>query len=619
MQANTRNPFELFGHQVRYVVPLFQRPYVWNREQQWEPLWVDIRTEAESVFEAGPSATALPAHFLGAIVLDQQWGPAGYIGVRHIIDGQQRLTTLQLLLDAAQLVTSQYGEERDANALKGLILNNPAIAQDTDELFKVWPTNYDRPSFRSAMDDKKGIEGDLAKHPIARAHNYFVDAITEWAEVEGDPDKVKSRLSALGRTLMHHLKLVVIDLESGDNAQVIFESLNHRGTPLLAADLVKNRVFQVALAQGADVETIYHEKWETFDSDRWRRKIRRGRLSRPRIDVFLYYWLAMKKQSLIAEDRLFTEFDSLVQQAPDITGLIDDFVRSAEVYDRLEEFAPFSVEGTFTYRVLDTLEAHVWGPVLLWLFGWDEASLPTEQRHLALRAIESWMVRRTVCRLTTKAFNKVMADLLQTLEESGPEGAGSAVVEYLASSEAESEMWPSDEMVKQALRTELLYPRLKRARLRMILEALEDDHRSTKTEEVHCLRGKLTIEHVLPQGWREHWKLPAGEPAAVELRAAQRDQLLHTIGNLTLVTSRLNPELSNRPWRDAEASGLGQGDNKGRGKRSILSDHSVLFLNKRIVDGWPDEWSEQSILDRGDALTERFLQIWRVPDDIAEE
>lgn len=593
---------------MRYVVPLFQRPYVWSREAQWEPLWEDIRNVADQLLES-EAAAAVPPHFLGAIVLDQQWGPAGYIGVRHVIDGQQRLTTLQLLLDAAQLVMSQHGEERDANAIKGLILNDRSIAQNDDEVFKVWPTNYDRPAFRAAMHDDEHLTDELSERPVAQAHAYFADTIADWADVTGDPEKAQRRLNALARGLMHHLKLVVIDLEDGDNAQVIFETLNHRGTPLLAADLVKNRVFQVAQAQGVDVEKLYQEKWEAFDSKHWRREIRRGRLRRPRIDVFLYYWLAMKKQRLIAEDRLFTEFDGLLRQTDDVVGLIDDFVESSKVYDRLESFEPFSVEGTFTYRVLDTLDAHLWGPVLMWLFRWPEDELPVAQRQLALRAIESWMVRRAVCRLTTKGLNRVMAELLTKLQEASPSTAGDTVRDFLASSDAESELWPSDEMVKRALQTEPVYTRLKRARLRMILESLEDTYRSLKTEEEHCRRGKLTIEHILPQGWREHWPLPEdGKPA--ELQAAQRDQLLHTIGNLTLVTSRLNPELSNRPWRDAEAAELGHGESRGRGKRSILSDHSVLFLNKRVVDGWPDEWSEASVLERCAELADRFNKVW---------
>src|SRR6266498_5603912 len=107
------------------------------------------------------------------------------------------------------------------------------------------------------MDNDTTVPPALRPSRIAQAHGFFVEQITEWAEVTGDPDKATARLNALVRALREHLKVVVIDLEAGDNAQVIFETLNHRGSPLLAADLVKNLVFQVGNRQGLDVATLY--------------------------------------------------------------------------------------------------------------------------------------------------------------------------------------------------------------------------------------------------------------------------------------------------------------------------------------------------------------------------
>ena len=142
----------------------------------------------------------------------------------------------------------------------------------------------------------------------------------------------------------------------------------------------------------------------------------------------------------------------------------------------------------------------------------------------------------------------------------------------------------------------------------MTLEALEDSLRTPKAEEEHCARGGLTIEHVMPQGWREHWPLPAeGHP---ELLAADRDRAIHTLGNLTLVNNRLNPALSNRPWSDAEAAERGL---PRKGKRSILNDHSVLFMNKEIVEGWPEHWVESDIEVRGVDLAKRVATIWPRP------
>ncbi|MBE7159424.1 MAG: DUF262 domain-containing protein, partial [Rhodospirillales bacterium] len=339
VKAQTLTPAALFGSHIRFVVPLFQRPYVWTRDEQWGPLWDDVRTLAEKVLETpqGYGATPVPPHFLGAVVMDQQLSAAGFIQVRHVIDGQQRLTTLQLLLDAAQEVTERYGAPLDAETLKVLVLNQPQVTQHPDEVFKVWPTDRDQAAFRAAMDNDSEVPEELSGSRIAQAHAFFAGQITEWCEPEGDPQKVAARLSALAQALHAHLKLVVIDLEPGDNAQVIFETLNHRGSPLLAADLVKNLVFQIAQAQQLDVPGLYKTHWRQLDTDYWRELTAQGRLFRPRIDVFLNYWLAMKLLREVASDRIFADFrDHIAAPGASIPELLAELAQDAKVFSSLE-------------------------------------------------------------------------------------------------------------------------------------------------------------------------------------------------------------------------------------------------------------------------------------------
>lgn len=615
MKSNTLTPRDLFGNQVRYTVPLFQRPYVWNKEKQWEPLWDDVRTVAERILEnkeaqAGETRpTEAVPHFLGAIVLDQMMVRTGFIQERHIIDGQQRLTTLQLLLDAAQLVIQEYGAQPDAAALQSLVLNDPDMASTPDQVFKVWPTNYDRAAFAAAMDDSVTVTGELRKTRIVKAHTFFVSEVEEWADIKGDPDKAKYRLNALGLALREYLRLVVIDLEPGDNAQVIFETLNYRGAPLLAADLIKNSVFKQAEAEGLDVELIYETSWKRFDSDHWRAEIKQGRLKRPRIDSFLNYWLVMRKTHEVPADRIFTDFSDFATYSDwSLSQVLQDMNHHADVYEELDRFHWTSTAGTFAYRILDVMDQGVWVPVLLWLFGQPRSLLPVEQLDRALSAIESWSVRRMVCRLTTKGINRFGVDLLKHLDTVEVGEAGDAVSQFLASREGDSARWPEDQEVIAACISEPMYRRITRARLRMILEALEDDLRTPLSEEDHCVRGSLTIEHVMPQGWREHWPLPGTDAPGVE--ELKRDQLIHTLGNLTLVNNKLNPSLSNRPWTDEEARARGLGE---RGKRSILHEHSVLALNSDIENQWHDGWNESVIAERSLDLASRITRIWPGP------
>lgn len=616
MQANTLTPFQLFGAQVRYVVPMFQRPYVWTREDQWEPLWGDIRTLADRVLEAtGPSygVPDAPPHFLGAVVLDQQLVPSPYTTVRHVIDGQQRLITLQLLLDAAQSIVQHHGEQADASALGMLILNNPAVLQHDDEIFKVWPSNPDRNGFRAVMRDDFTPDADLNTARIVQAHRFFASEIEEWSEPSDDPDKTRARLHALSLVLMQLLKLVVIDLEPGDNAQVIFETLNHRGTPLLAGDLVKNFVFQVAEAEGADVERLYWDQWSPFDADVWRRQIKQGRLYRPRIDVFLNYWLTMRRAHDVPTDRVFSDFRDYVSTlGSPISTVVADLAAGAEVFDQLDRWPWTSVEGTFAYRALSVMEQYALGPLLLWLLGWTEDRLPVSQRQLALRALESWLVRRMLCRMTAKQVNVLVIDLLKDLAAAGPETAGATLVAFFAGHEAESRKWPTDSEVREALRVQPTYKAISRARLRMVLEAVEDRLRTPLSDEQHCGRGMYTIEHVLPQGWGQYWPLPAGDP---QLLTFERDRVVQRLGNLTLVNNKLNPSLSNRPWTDAAAQAAGY----DFGKRSLLQQHGTLHLNTRIVTGWPEYWDEDCIAARGEKLADLVLSVWPSADAFVAE
>ena len=598
MKANPRTPAEIFGYHLRYVVPLFQRPYVWTEKDQWEPLWNDVRTLADRMLDA-PSqlfgAPSVPPHFLGAIVVEQQAGVVGFISVWHVVDGQQRLTTLQLLLDAAQEVTEKHGADVDAQALKILVLNEPNIAQHPDEVYKVWPTDRDQDAFRATMDNATAVPAGLMSSPIALAHKFFVDRIIRWAEVSGDPEKVKSRMHALVLALRDHLRVVVIDLEPGDNAQVIFETLNHRGSRLMAADLVKNLVFQCAQAQGLDVGALYRKYWRQLDDDHWRELTAQGRLYRPRIDVFLNYWLIMKLRTDVPSDHVFADFrDKIALDSDDPGDLLAELAKDAAVFVQLDRLPADSVEGLFYYRVVRALDSSVVTPVLIWLFRWSDAQLPANQRHRALRAIESWLVRRALARLTSKGVNQAILDLLKALDEGGPAVAGETTETFFSRQGADADSGPTTQLFV-ALSERPIYTAILRPRLRMLLEALEDDLRSDYGEGQPCARG-LSVEHIMPQGWRENWSQEVDDPAA-EFR---RDRAVQRLGNMTLVSGKLNSALSHRPWISLA----------GKGKHDYLMEHTNLKLNARVIASHPASWTEADIAHRTEAMIDRILIIW---------
>jgi Protein of unknown function (DUF1524) len=166
-------------------------------------------------------------------------------------------------------------------------------------------------------------------------------------------------------------------------------------------------------------------------------------------------------------------------------------------------------------------------------------------------------------------------DLLKALATSDPGNAGDTVERFLLTQAADSRFWPPDSMVDEALRGATIYKSLVRARLRMLLEAIEDQLHTTKGEGTRCPQN-LTVEHIMPQAWREHWGTGEVDDAA----AAARDRLVQSLGNLPLVTGKLNPSLSNRPWTSHEATARGL---TASGKRDELLRHSELKLNALLA------------------------------------
>ena len=579
----------LFQKNIRYLIPEFQRPYVWNQEDQWEPLWDDVRNTAEEFIEGGQPIRKSRPHFLGAVVIQQQHFATGKVESRLVIDGQQRLTTVQLLLDAVQEVMERRCLEDISARMEDLVLNGKAYVARPDDEFKVWPTLYDRDAFRQTM--KNDLPSEVYENSlIVKAHEFFKIQIEHWLDER--PEATEIRADALESVVVHLLELVVIDLDIEDEPHIIFETLNARGTPLLQSDLIKNMVLHEA-KKGNDSSNISNESsslWN-FNDEWWRSEIGRGRNRDPRIDVFLNYWLIMRMQKEVRPDRTSTEFrDYVKKSSTPIKDIAADIQQVSETYRSLEEK---KIKGfkKFLYR-REVLQVGTLTPVLLWLFSTE---MSDEQMNRAVLALESYLVRRMVCRMSTKNYNSLFLGLVNSLEEAEKD-AGDTVVEFLSKQKAYANIWPDDRALRDAFLTLPLYRSLTRARLRLVLEGIEGKKRSVMAETQTVPR-RLTIEHVMPQKWQDNWPLPTNESdveKAVELRD-NRNKIIHTMGNLTLVNNRLNPKLSNASWPR---------------KRKELGRHSTLFLNKKLVEEAPLVWNEDTIAERAKRLTKLAAQAW---------
>ena len=607
METQVRTPQTVFMYPQRLVVPLFQRPYVWNEENQWEPLWKDVVRVTDRLL-LHPQAKHYP-HFLGAVVLQQVQNAVGTMQERTIIDGQQRLTTLQLLFDALHAELMAVNATAPALRIEPLVMNAEPFCRQPEDRFKVWPTNRDRPAFNAVIAAKPPIDYEAVGYPgerMVQAHRFFGEQAREWLSSDG-PDQIGARAAAIETVVRDLLQMVVIDLGADENAQEIFETLNARGAQLTAADLIKNFIFQKLFESGADVEKAYEHYWRDFESAFWETEISVGRLRYPRSSIFLNHWLIAQTAEEVVAREVFTRFKRYAidagQPMPLLLAQVD---RSAKLYRAFvqsgsQQSGPIDRLGLFAYRT-SVLESEVIKPLILYLRDPELPKIPDNQFVKALDTVESWMVRRMLVRATTKSYTQIVAELIKYLGKDDRVRAGDAVEKFLVSQTSDSRYWPDDNEIRDGLRVLPAYRRLGRGRLRMVLEAIEDHRRGWSGEQSglggeRVPRGKFVIEHVMPRKWTMHWPHPEGPRGEGE-----RDALIHTVGNLTLLTARLNSKVSNGPW-------LGE-----TGKKHGLEAHDVLLLNRDLLKAADKGWTDATIRLRSDDLSKSVIEIWPAPE-----
>ena len=579
MDVYTCKPSKLFAGPIRYSVPPYQRGYVWDESQQWEPLWSDVTALAESELEA--------PHFMGALVLMQSPSQVGDLDTRTVVDGQQRLTTLQVLLDAVRREMESRGLRKEAGKVK-LLVQNPAESLDEPEhVFKLWPTLDDQAAFREIMGS---TEADAQSgHRLSAAHRYFRKEAGKWLEAE--PERMAARAQALEKHLKGSLEFAVVDLSQNDNQFAIFETLNARGTPLLQTDLAKN-FFVDQIRQktgrtptGEEVQALW-----PLQGAWWKAHVRQGRSYEPRSEGFLYYWLIAVTRQEIKAGTVFDTFRRVLRTefGGDPDRVAERIRRDAAHYRQLmdEESNPAPCDSVlYRYRCLGTGALM---PLLL--------SLTMEEisdKDGVGGVIETLVMRRALARYASNGLNQLGRTLLQASHGKRGRAARDALITCMAEQTAASRRWPTSDEVRDGVRTRPVYSRSDTSFARMVLEAFELHLRSSYAERFKG-GNELTIEHVLPQAWTEHWPLA---PEDIE-RADRRNALMHTLGNLTLTTDKLNTAMSNQAWDE---------------KRTRLGGHSTLALNSELLREAGQMWNVEAIEARAGRMGQWAEALWPVP------
>tara|TARA_R110002096_G_scaffold147671_4_gene307609 strand:+ start:2090 stop:3991 length:1902 start_codon:yes stop_codon:yes gene_type:complete len=624
MKADAVSLLAVFESKVRLEVPLFQRQYVWSLDQQWEPLWEDISRKFEEYIEGRQDA---PVHFLGAMVLDQKQTPTGKVPKRQIIDGQQRLTTLQIFLSAFRDFCrandcEELGKEAETYTLNTGMMDDPAV-----DKFKVWPTKLDQNQFRDVVESGS-LEKLEKKHPLTRrkyarkydprprmieAYVFFYGELKAFfiGNAQDPPLKAEeplvARLEECFQALKNALKIVAIDLEKDDDAQVIFETLNARGEPLLPADLLRNYIFLRAARLNENQEELYETYWSSFDEEFWRTEVKQGRLNRPRSDLYMQHFLASRQGVDIPIKHLFVEYKFWIEKKKPFERVRDELMALARQGGHFRRIiSPGKDDVVFNLATfLERFDIRTSYPLLLLLL---DQGLDEDAWAEISRILESYFLRRAVCGWSTKNYNKIFLSLTRKMKKDG--ASPQTLRKALSDQVGESGAWPTDEQFETEWKTAHAYQRLNNPKMVYLLRRLSNSYLDTKHEKL-SIDQSVTVEHILPKSWIEHWPLQSGakglegaklwaEDADPVIVAAtrKRDSALQTFGNLTILTQALNSSVRNSAWSIKQPEIM---------KSSLLPINQMLHRYKT--------WNEDTIDARAKELIQRATNIWPGPDE----
>ena len=665
MNPDKTSVIALFSMPRQYVIPVFQRGYVWSLEKQVAPLWRDLEDRAlcwlerQAILESSPGAqlAALRKHFLGSVVLAPISNAFRRVPAYEVIDGQQRTTTLHLLILAFRHAAEQLPDQVMVNTLDVLI-RNAGEFNDVNDAHKVWPTKAGRGEI-SFLDHARGFVAVCEEFPVRKdklrierplmiqAYLYLYQSILAFLAgvsmddpqndetdhtisdglihavrndnepllpVKDMPPFSPARAQALYMSLQDAVQIMTLTLEGEDDPQVIFETLNARGEPLLASDLIRNFVFLDAARRGQEVAPLYEAYWKGFDEQRdandkvtankyWREKERSGRITYPRVDLFFYHYTIFRCRKETKVAHVFQSFKEWWQAGnKDLQLELQRIVTSSNYFKELITPVGTGYQAEFA-RLVKVLDVSTLTPVYLFLrehYKPHDAALKQ-----ALDDLASYLCRRAVCGLTTKSYNRTFLRMLEIMSEPNAGDPAATIRAHLLGLNGPSQRWPSDEDFEKSWMGRAVYKELRSAKTAAILRALEVASRTNRQESVAVATvEELSVEHVLPQGWEktDHYPL-SKEPVVTPM---ERDALLQTFGNLTLLTQSLNSSVSNGPFLDQE-----NGEESIPGKRTQICGQSILTMNAYFQS--QPSWSDESIRTRAKVLFDQAKALWPKP------
>ena len=571
MDAGKRTISEIFTGNRILEVPFFQRAYVWTQDN-WERFLEDI----EYVCATGTQ------YFLGSLILKQQPTSVGSkIGdVRLVIDGQQRLTTISILMKVLSL-KSDFSEEfkRSFTLVKGA----PVLQHNRNDV-----AAFERVMSLETLEEIPGED------KITQAYRYFKD--------NADPEKLDFD------KICYKVLFVGIDLDQDDDEQQIFDTINSLGVTLTTAELLKNYFFS-----RRNVDDYIKDWFEVFEKDEetrayWDTEITAGRNKRTYIDLFFYSYLLIKLQdstyNVSTEEKIkYSKFERLFES---YKAFIKEKCNDNRigVLREIKDYATLfksTIDRNWIWRELPS-EAGI-ERINVIIFQFDTTTLipyvlfveknvqDAATKNALYGALEAYIAKRVVTRSTTKNYNRLFSERLILNRILSKD----AFVEYMMNdSDDVNNRIPTDSEVVNAFHNSILVNKYSAC----VLYLNESKIRNRNMHSTGLFGvDRYSLEHLMPKKLRNNWKVNTEA-----FDANRRDFILLTLGNLAIIQQSLNASIRDANWK-TKKSGIGSRNGLVRYSEGIetLSDYLNL-----------DEWNEDRIYERAEWLAKKALDIWKV-------
>ena len=567
LQAGETTLNKLLNTSRQFIVPIFQRNYSWQKSQ-YEQLWFDILRASK--FKEKQN------HFIGSIVYIDMGTPAGRPQQLLLIDGQQRLTTISILLCAIKDYVQKFNLETKlinlAKIKNQFLYNSDEIDEDK---YKLLLNVQDKETYIKLIDNTIFTVNKPATN-IIKCYEFFYERIEDFIKEYGQIDEIYAGI--------FKLSLVSISLDKdSDNPQMIFESMNSTGKDLSQTDLLRNYLLMdlTPEKQTRLYKTYWKPMEELFGEDIYKNDVNK-------FDYFIRDFLTLKSDTgyICKINNVYENFKRYyLDNNCEKFAVLKDLFTYAKYYACIDLLQENDDELKLYWQEFKKLDSHVVYPFLLKLYDdYSRQILIKEDFKKILQVVISYLWRRAICEIPTNSLSKTFATLYQAVDKE--DYVNSIIKAFVFKSSYKR--FPSDYEVREKLQTKDIY----HFRLRKyLLEALENYYHK---EPIDLNTANYTIEHIMPQNIEHNlsWQQMLGEDWQ-EVHSLY----LHTLGNLTI--TGYNAEMSNKSFWE-----------KVNGESGFK--HSHLKLNESIAQC--DVWNKKAIQRRTNILTDIILKIWKYPD-----